>query len=1022
MNYSNRLIYLLMHYSVTWVLVFIGVFAFCADNKYGEYIFLIGKPDESALEFGLSDKKWRYYLEYFNKPIIYEVGKNTPVDFPYIHPSNDDSWAGSKAHTYKIRFSLNHIPELPQFLIIGIADSHKTRSRLEVKLNDIQIGLSETPSGASVGCDPEIGGKPDAIVFPVKEGLLKVGLNEIAISLSGGSWFVYDYIYLGNQKYPLKPQSNPEQVREHLYESGLKNVKQIVFAARRPGADGHWYANISYYADCEQEYKVVNPACIHNGKRVTYKPGGKLGILDTTTGEVKWLIDDPLGSIRDPAVHYDGKTILFSWRKGNSEHFHLYTINPDGSQITQLTDGDYDDFEPAWLPDDNIVFVSTRAKRWVNCWITQVATLHRCDRNGRNIRPISANNEHDNTPWVLSDGRIIYQRWEYVDRSQVDYHHLWTANPDGSGQMVFFGNQNPGIVMIDAKPIPDSHKVVSIFSPGHGKEEHQGSIVVVSPESGPDTKNTAKYITRKDTYRDPWSFSETAFMAAEGPEIVLIDGNGLSCTLYRLPEAMIKEGYWINEPRPLIPRPREPIIPPVTRLEKSNGYLILANIYQGRNMSGVKPGEIKKLLILESLPKPINFTGGMDPLTYGGSFTLERVLGTVPVEEDGSAYFEVPALRSLILVALDENELAVKRMQSFLTVQPGEVLGCVGCHEQRTQTYIQQSNLMALKRAPSRIKSYDDCPDIFDFPRDIQPILNRLCVDCHDYTPGKNGGPYAGKTILSGDRGPMFSHSYFTLTVKRLFSDGRNEPKSNYPPRQLGSSASRILKMIDGSHYGVIATEKEKKMIRLWIETGAPYPGTYAALGSGSIGGYQENHQINTDFSWETTKAGAEVIKKRCSSCHNGTKILPSAISDEIGISFWRFSLNDPRLQFSRHILFNLSRPEKSLLVLAPLSKDAGGFGICVNTNGIPIFLSTADPDYLKLINMVSAGSEFLAKIKRFDMPGFTPRQAWYREMKRYGILPEYLSPTTVVDFYAVERQYWESLWYNPQAFVGEKN
>ena len=113
---------------------------------------------------------------------------------------------------------------------------------------------------------------------------------------------------------------------------------------------------------------------------------------------------------------------------------------------------------------------------------------------------------------------------------------------------------------------------------------------------------------------------------------------------------------------------------------------MLADIYDGRNMAGVKRGEIKKLLVLESLPMPIHYTGGMEPISYGGTFTLERIVGTVPVEADGSAYLELPALRSFFFVALDENDLSVKRMQSFLTVQPGETTSCVGCHEQRTQT------------------------------------------------------------------------------------------------------------------------------------------------------------------------------------------------------------------------------------------------------------------------------------------------------------------------------------------------
>ncbi len=179
----------------------------------------------------------------------------------------------------------------------------------------------------------------------------------------------------------------------------------------------------------------------------------------------------------------------------------------------------------------------------------------------------------------------------------------------------------------------------------------------------------------------------------------------------------------------------------------------------------------------------------MDPLTYGGSFTLERVLGTVPVEPDGSAYIELPALRSLFFVALDENDLSVKRMQSFLTVQPGEVTGCVGCHEQRTETlHAARRTWLALQRPPSRIEPIADCPDVFDFPRDIQPILDRLCVDCHGYENDRPRRTLRRQTCCSpATTGPMFSHAYFTMTVNRLFTDGRNEPKSNYPPRTLGS-------------------------------------------------------------------------------------------------------------------------------------------------------------------------------------------------------------------------------------------
>ena len=780
-------------------------------------------------------------------------------------------------------------------------------------------------------------------------------------------------------------------------------VSDIVFALRQPGKDGHWYANFGYYADDEN--------------RLTYGNGGKLCRLELATGKVTTLLETAKGAVRDPVVHYDAKRILFSYRKDESPHYHLYEIDIDGRNLKQLTDGPYDDIEPSYLPDDRIVFVSSRCKRWVNCWLTKVAVLHRCEADGSNIRPISANLEHDNTPWPLPDGRVLYQRWEYVDRSQVDYHHLWTTNPDGTRQMIYYGNMHPSIVMIDAKPIPNSNQVLAIFSPGHGRREHDGALTVVSPKSGPDDTGSALAITSEANYRDPWALSENAFMAAQGTRIVLLDRQEQLLEIHRVTDQEQQAGLQCHEPRPLMRRRREEVIPDTVREDEGTGAVALVDIYRGRNMVGVKRGEIKRLLVLESLPKPVNFTGGMDPLTYGGSFTLERVLGTVPVEPDGSAYIELPALRAVFFVALDEHDLAVKRMQSFLTVQPGEVTSCVGCHEKRTETFQPTSVPMALAGKPRRIKPIDDCPDVFDYPRDIQPILDKLCVDCHAYRKSDRGGPYAGNIVLTGDRGPMFSHSYFTLTVKRLFTDNRNQPKSNYPPRALGSAASRILNMLDGTHYGVRATEHQKKMLRLWIDVGAPYPGTYAGLGCGSVGGYFQNRLTNTDTDWPTTRAGAEVIQRRCTSCHQGDNALPLSMSDERGMSFWRFSLDDPRLKLSRHIVFNLSRPANSLLLLAPLAQKAGGLERCRDDQGRPaiLFHQTDDPDYQKLLAMITAGQQNLAQIKRFDMAGFLPRPQYLREMKRYGVLPSSHPDDAPVDPYELDRRYWESLWYEPQ-------
>ena len=803
----------------------------------------------------------------------------------------------------------------------------------------------------------------------------------------------------------------------------LNEIDEIIFAVRQPKGP-HWYENMGY--------KITGVDDKAYGAR------GYLCKLNLRTKEVTLLLQDPQGAVRDPQVNYDADKILFSYRSGGTDYFHLYEINTDGSNLKQLTDGPFDDVEPTYLPDDGIIFCSTRAKRWVPCWYTHVATLHRCDRNGRHIRMLSSNIEQDNTPWMLPDGRVMYTRWEYVDRSREDFHHLWVMNPDGSGQMTFYGNLYPRDVYLDAKPVPGTDSVVMINSPRHGQSEHRGRVSIVRTDLGPDEKAAQDMINTDREFRDPYALSPNAILVAEQTKLLLMDRQGQTKQLYELSPRLARDGAWLHEPRPLRPRPREPIIPSRTDPAQSTGRLIVQDIYIGRNMAGVPRGAIKKILILENLPKPVNFTGSMDPISYGGSYTLNRVLGTVPVEPDGSVSMTVPPLRSLQLVALDTHDLAVKRMLSFLTVMPGEVTICVGCHENRTDAPPPAATLQALQRPPSPIEPIPGAPEVFDFPRDIQPILDRHCVSCH------GTDEYAGRVLLAGDQGPMFTHSYFTLSARLQMADGRDLARGNYPPYTIGSSASPLMDKFTPSHYDVRPTAHEQRMIKLWIDAAATFPGTYAALGTGMIGPYaalQYKTIEEPDYTtWPSIKAAAEVLDRRCTSCHTDKMKLPRHPADNLGLRLhhltygegaprfwtppwiepydstlrlgsqeWMKKYADPRLQFSRHILYNLSRPEKSLLLTAPLAKDAGGHGICGS-----VFEATDDADHKTLLATINDTKVRLDRITRFNMPNFKPAPEYIREMQRFGILPADHQPTDPIDAYETDRRYWQSMWHQP--------
>ena len=161
------------------------------------------------------------------------------------------------------------------------------------------------------------------------------------------------------------------------------------------------------------------------------------------------------------------------------------------------------------------------------------------------------------------------------------------------------------------------------------------------------------------------------------------------------------------------------------------------------------------------------------------------------------------------------------------------------------------------------------------------------------------------------------------------------------------------------------------------------------------------------------------MIEKRCTACHSKPgRLLPHSLADERGVSFWQPSLDDPRLLTSRHVVFNLSRPEQSLILLAPLAESAGGWGLCRDPQTHEprtVFADTSDPGYQDLLALCVAGKQFLAQgTRRFDMPDFRPRADWVREMKRYGILAGALDPAAQIDCYAAERKYWQSLWHSP--------
>jgi hypothetical protein len=317
---------------------------------------------------------------------------------------------------------------------------------------------------------------------------------------------------------------------------------------------------------------------------------------------------------------------------------------------------------------------------------------------------------------------------------------------------------------------------------------------------------------------------------------------------------------------------------------------------------------------------------------------------------------------------------------------------------------------LATRRPPSQIERFGDFPDVLDFTRDIQPILDSHCVGCHNYEKRE------GQTVLSGNLGPSWSHAYFSLFARRQVADGRNG-LGNQPPRTIGSSASPLLAKVAGGHHDVKVSPSEWRLLWLWIESGAPYAGSYAGLRNAAQQA-REGQAVGTVMG-----QGASLLRERCSKCHESDpdgESRPLPLTTEFGRknrarvgratgAYERVVLeNDPIARFSPHILLNFTQPKFSPLLLGPLAKAAGGWGSC----GEGGFASTQDPDYLRLLAAIEQGKGILDSEPRFGAPAFKPNPQYVRELKKYGVIPPGFDPgRQTLDHFAADQAYWRSLW-----------
>ena len=633
----------------------------------------------------------------------------------------------------------------------------------------------------------------------------------------------------------------------------MLGLERLLAVGRSPVRSGHVY-----------EYHT--PGYERGGS-----PGGGIYVYEATPDgyELRKTVDAANGLIARCDLSFDGREILLNWKK-NRERFQVYRVNADGSGLKQLTTGKHDNYDAIWLPNGDVVFISNRDMQWALCFWSLMGVMYRMDRDGGQQRRISANYLQDFTPKVTSDGRIMFSRWDYVDRPVQPTKGIWTMDPDGSMMRGYYGNRvlSPKSFM-DAQTIPGTQRVLCTFS-GH-LGWINGALGTIAPALGDNTQAALTSLTpecdtgRVDQYRPNSDFLgryETPYPVDGKHYLFSHDGTVMLRDFAGTEQWQIlgwQDGRGFFSVRPLRPRPKPPVRPSVPAPNAANwATVIVQDVHEGL-LPHVKRGQIKQICVVQELPKAGHqnelrqqrLDGHQFTIVSGhGTFAAKKIWGYAEVKKDGSACFKVPADVPIYFMAIDAEGRAVQRMRTWTQFRPGERQGCIGCHESRLTAPRVTRRPAASAGGAADLKPPEWGLDGFSYPRLIQPIWDRHCLRCHD------GSKEPKSLDFRGTKTTYFSRSYDLLVpwrwarkpgeyhkkygrkpyvnwVPTTSWSGSEKHVRDIEPNKWGSPASRLTEVIlsghpdkDGKKRFEMA-EKSRRRIFAWIDLNVPYYGSY---------------------------------------------------------------------------------------------------------------------------------------------------------------------------------------------------
>ncbi|MHB8953396.1 MAG: HzsA-related protein [Pirellulaceae bacterium] len=664
--------------------------------------------------------------------------------------------------------------------------------------------------------------------------------------------------------------------REIAFCNPLLDFDKILFLKR--------HDSVGVYHMCDQFY-----GC-------NARPGGGLFVLENPWSDqpqVRNLLENSRvqngrlqgekldsGTFLSPELSFDGQTILFAysqaqaWEKYGGQEcyewepecsYHIFRCDADGQNLVQLTDGVWDDFDPCFLPNGRIAFISERRGGYLRCGRhCPVYTLHSMNPDGSDMIRLSFHETHEWQPSVTNDGMLAYTRWDYVDRDTNIAHHIWTCYPDGRDPRSPHGNypvereSRPWMEM-DIRAIPNSQRFVAVTGAHHGNAF--GSLVMIDPGINDDTAVSQLTRITPDTpfpeaeggtqnirmfsrYGTPWPLSEDDYLCVYDAEaknrgIYWIDRFGNRQLLYRDPAISCLS------PIPLRARPRPPVLPDMTvqtavataqHATVPIATVSLMNVYDS-DFEWPEQMRVSALRIIQVLPKTTP-SPNVPRIGIAEQTNARCVLGTVPVEADGSAYFEAPAGKEIYFQAVDERGLAIQSMRSGTYLHPGEQLSCQGCHERRRQAPDRSMQVpLAMRRAPSKITPDVAGSNPFNYVQLVQDVLDRNCVECHrtegalDLT-GVVEGPHGWTRSYQNLAGKYGFYFHVTNGAIRTGVHGGSRTVAG----QFGARAAGLLEYLGEEHYAVKLSDEDFHRLTLWLDCNSEFFGAYENTAAQSLG------------------------------------------------------------------------------------------------------------------------------------------------------------------------------------------